>query len=224
MFRNLRTVLIGAVCAIIATACLFVRADYTATQGSGTSVFALTLAGKVMPAFVPVTSDGTAIQSGNPLATTVVSAIGVSDGTSTASSTGSLIMASVNGTNRFIQADPCQIVAATYTNINISTSGTTRIIAPATGKKTYICSIDIFTFTANNIAVIEGTGGTCGSSTFGIIGGTTSATGISFPAQGGLAKGNGMSAVYATSGTNVDFCIVTGNVAQLSGTVKWVQQ
>ena len=128
-----------------------------------------------------------------------------------------------DGTNPQV-LDPCQTVAPTYTPINIGSATTTRIIAPAASKKTYICSIDLFAFAADNVAIVEGTGGTCGTGTAGVVGGTTTATGISFPAQGGLAKGNGASFVYATAGTNVDFCLITSTTGPLTGGVKWVQQ
>lgn len=120
--------------------------------------------------------------------------------------------------------DPCQSVAKTYTPISIGSATTTRIVAPAAAKKTYVCSVDLLAFAANDVAVVEGTGGTCGSGTAGVVGGTTTGTGISFPAQGGLAKGNGGYAVWSTAGTNVDLCLITSSAGPLSGHIAWVQQ
>ena len=102
-------------------------------------------------------------------------------------------------------ADPCQSIANSTARGSIATATTTRIITPSASNKTYICSVDLLAFAANNVAVVEGTGGTCGAGTAGVIGGTTTATGISFAAQGGLVKGGAGLFVWNTAGTNVDF-------------------
>ena len=75
-------------------------------------------------------------------------------------------------------ADPCMTVAATYTPISITSATTTRIIAPTASKKTYICHIFMVSAIANNIGIVEGTGGTCGAGTAGVVGGTTAANGV----------------------------------------------
>lgn len=120
--------------------------------------------------------------------------------------------------------DPCQGNAATYTPVNIGSATTTRIAANAGGKKIYVCSAQLLAFLADNVAITEGTGGTCGTGTAGVVGGTTTATGISFPAQGGLSVGNGSSAVWATATAGDDLCFITSTTGPLTGHVKWVQQ
>lgn len=120
--------------------------------------------------------------------------------------------------------DPCQTVAKTYTPISIITATTTRIVAPTSAKKTYVCYMYLQTTAANNIAVVEGTGGTCGSSTAGIVGGTTAANGLNNAANSGQAFGNGGYATLATSGTNVDLCLITSASTPLAGHVVWVAQ
>lgn len=119
--------------------------------------------------------------------------------------------------------DPCQTNAATHTAISITTNTTTRIIAPASAKRTYICYLFLTSAAADNVGIVEGTGGTCGSGTAGIVGGTTAANGPNFAANGGAAFGNGASVVLATAGTNVDTCLITSAATPLAGTVKWVQ-
>lgn len=120
--------------------------------------------------------------------------------------------------------DPCQTVAKNYTPISITTATTTRIIAPTASKKTYICYMFLKTAAANNIAVVEGTGGTCGAGTAGVVGGTTAANGLNDAANDGQAFGNGGYSVLQTAGTNVDFCLITSAATPLAGGVMWVAQ
>lgn len=119
--------------------------------------------------------------------------------------------------------DPCQTVAKTYTPISITTATTTRIVAPAASKRTYICYMVLTSAAADNVGIVEGTGGTCGSGTAGVIGGTTAANGPNFAANGGVALGNGGNAVAATAGTNVDLCLITSASTPLAGHIAWVQ-
>jgi hypothetical protein len=120
--------------------------------------------------------------------------------------------------------NPCQTVAKNYTPITITTATTTRIIAPAASKKTYVCSIILQAAAADNVGVVEGTGGTCGTGTAGIVGGTTAASGLNLAANEGWSGGNGQSPVLATAGTNVDFCLITSAATNLAGHVTWVQK
>lgn len=120
--------------------------------------------------------------------------------------------------------DPCQTVAKTYTPISITTATTTRIVAPAASKKTYVCYMLLTSAAADNVGIVEGTGGTCGSGTAGVIGGTTAANGPNFAANGGVSFGNGGFAVAATAGTNVDLCLITSAGTPLAGHIAWVQQ
>ncbi len=119
--------------------------------------------------------------------------------------------------------DPCQTGTPVSTPISITTATTTRIIAPTAAKKTYICYMFLTSAAADNVGIVEGTGGTCGAGTAGVVGGTTAANGPNFAANGGAAFGNGSSFVMATAGTNVDFCLITSAATPLAGVVKWVQ-
>lgn len=120
-------------------------------------------------------------------------------------------------------ADPCQS-AKTYTPISITTATTTRIVAPASAKQTFICYLFMTSAAADNVAIVEGTGGTCGTGTAGVVGGTTSANGPNFSANGGIAMGKGSSTVAATAGTNVDLCLITSAATPIAGIIAWVQQ
>lgn len=128
------------------------------------------------------------------------------------------------GTSCNTSADACQLVTKTYTPISITTNTTTRIVAPTSAKHTYICSMLLSTAAANNVAVVEGTGGTCGAGTAGVVGGTTTTNGLNFAANGGVMLGAGDAAIAATAGTNVDLCLITSAATPLAGVIAWVQQ
>lgn len=119
--------------------------------------------------------------------------------------------------------DPCS-VAKTSIPFSIATATTTELTAALAGASNYyyICSIDLVTAGANNIALVDDDTDGCGSVTSGLAGGTTAATGWNFAANGGLAKGNGNGTVYKTGGTNRVVCLVTSAAVQVSGSIQVV--
>lgn len=129
-----------------------------------------------------------------------------------------------DGSGNLYVADPCSTVAQTSTPISITTGTTTRIVAPTSAKKTYICYLFLTSAAADNVGIVEGTGGTCGTGTAGVIGGTTAANGPNFAANGGAAfSAGGVVAAAVTAGTNVDLCLITSASTPLAGVIKWVQ-
>lgn len=120
--------------------------------------------------------------------------------------------------------DPCEANAQTSAPISITTATTTRIVAPSSSNKTYICALFLTSAAADNVGIVEGTGGTCGSGTAGVIGGTTAANGPNFAANGGVfLQAGGKVAVAYTAGTNVDLCLITSAATPLAGVIKYVQ-
>lgn len=207
--------LLGLFALILCTTGIAVS-NYTATQGSGTNFNSFDVGGVKAPGMV-VTDASTgatdvgaailsAVQGSIPAGTALIGKVGLQD----------------NSGNAYF-ADPCQRAAKTYTPITITTATTTRIVAPSASNRTYICNIFLTSAAADNIGIIEGTGGTCGSGTAGVIGGTTAANGPNFAANGGVALGNGGFAIAATAGTNVDLCLITSASTALAGTISWVQ-
>src|SRR6185312_15157443 len=93
--------------------------------------------------------------------------------------------------------DPCFGQQKSGATISLTASG--QVITGTAGKKTYICSIDVVSATAQNVALVEGTGTTCATNIFGLAGGTTAATGWNFAANSGLVKGSGIGTVYSPS-------------------------
>lgn len=120
-------------------------------------------------------------------------------------------------------SDPCHSIAATYAPISITSATTTRIVAPVAAKRTYVCYMFLFSAIANNIGVVEGTGGTCGSGTAGVVGGTTAANGINLTTNSGAVFQAGGEVAVATAGTNVDLCLITSTAGPVAGHIKWVQ-
>jgi hypothetical protein len=122
-------------------------------------------------------------------------------------------------------ADPCSSATKLGASINLTASG--QVITGAASKKTYICSIDIVSATAQNIALVEGTGSTCATNIFGLAGGTTAATGWNLSANGGLTKGAGSGTVYSpsadTNGTAANVCLLLSSTGQTSGQITYVQ-
>jgi hypothetical protein len=131
-------------------------------------------------------------------------------------------MTSIGGA--VITPDACQTGAKTSTPISLTANGT--VIAKASSKQIYICSINVVVGAATNVAMVEGTQTTnpCDTSTAGISGGTTAATGWNFAANGGLTLGNGMGTVARTATANHDVCLLVSAANQVSGNVVWVQQ
>lgn len=105
----------------------------------------------------------------------------------------------------------------------ISQTAGTQLFAGTSGKKTYICSINIVTATAQNVALVGGTGTVCATSTHAIAGGATAATGWNFAANGGLTQGNG-NGVIMQAGTAADnVCLLQSSTGQISGAISWTQ-
>lgn len=175
-----------------------------------------------------------------------VSAVGQTQGAAASGQTGTLVMGKATdaqpsysdgtqnaigldryGNTRSASAggDPCQAKLATVLPFTIPTATTTNILTGTASQKIYVCYLYMQTGIANNVAVIEGTtGGTCGSGTAALVGGTTAATGLINAANGGQAFGGGGFTVLQTQTNNNDICIITSAAGPLSGVMKYVKQ
>jgi hypothetical protein len=105
----------------------------------------------------------------------------------------------------------------------ISQTASTQIIAGVSSKQTYICSMVIFSATAQSVNLVEGTGTTCGTGIAGLTGGTTAATGMAFAANGSVSRGagNGLVTFTATAADNV--CLLQSSTGQVSGVLIYTQ-
>jgi hypothetical protein len=128
-----------------------------------------------------------------------------------------------DGTNTVI-VDPCKGQTKSYLSIN--QTGNTQLTTGTASKKIYICSIHVVVAAATNVALVEGTGTTCGTSTAGVggFGGATAATGWNFAANGGIALGNGDAAVGAEGTAADNLCLFNSGSGQVSGGISYAVQ
>lgn len=143
--------------------------------------------------------NGVPIDATNPVP---ISGVGLGSG-----ATGGLILSSA--------------VCDSFANVNVATATTTLLVAGVSGRHVRICALSLVTAAANNVALISGTGATCGTGTTGMNGGTTAATGWNFAANGGLAQGSGVGQINQTNATGDSVCIVTSAATQLSGRLSY---
>ena len=87
----------------------------------------------------------------------------------------------------------------------------------------YICSFQIVVSIADNVALVEGTGATCGTSTAGVFGGATAATGWNLPANGQVSIGSGLGMIGKTTVAGNNLCLLVSSAAQISGGFTWTQ-
>lgn len=125
------------------------------------------------------------------------------------------------------QSDPC--FAATKLQADFEgTSSNSQVIAATSGKKAYVCSVDLVTSLASNISFIEGTGtNTCtgGSLSADYLNtGTTAANGAAFAANGGVARGDGNGTLFFNNTANQNTCVLLTGSPQVNIHVTYVQK
>ena len=122
------------------------------------------------------------------------------------------------------QTVQAQTGAAAPVPINISSVTTVKLVTGITNRQVYITHVDLAASIADNVAIVEGTGATCGTNTAGMAGGATAATGWNLTAaQPIIAIGDGMGTVLRTATPGDSVCIITSSAAQLSGNVMYQQ-
>lgn len=112
-------------------------------------------------------------------------------------------------------------VCDTHKPISMTSATTTLMVTGVSGRHVRICSLHLVTAIANNVAIISGTGATCGTGTAGIAGGTTAANGYNFAANGGIAIGSGFGEVMRTVATGDSVCIITSAAGPLAGNLAY---
>lgn len=112
-------------------------------------------------------------------------------------------------------------VCDSFKAVSMTSATTTLMVTGVSGRHVRICSIHLVTAIANNVALIGGTGATCGTGTSGLAGGTTAANGWNFAANGGLALGSGLGTVIQTAATGDSVCIITSAAGPLAGTIAY---
>ena len=162
------------------------------------------------------TVAGAAVGTAGSASTEVVTVQGVASMTP--------ILARPSDGTRNGNIDPCEANVQTYAPILMTTATTLQIIAPSASNKNYICSLFLNASAIDNVALVEGTGGSCVTGITGVIGGTTTGNGFNFIANGGVfLQAGGKVAVAQTAGTNVGTCLITSTTGPLIGSVRYVQ-
>lgn len=174
---------------------------------------------------LPLTNGGAAVKVDGsavtqPISGTVTANAGT--GTFNIQSNASINVSQIGGTA--VVADPCQASTKSYVSINQTANA--QLVTGTASKKIYPCSLNLVTATAQNIAVVEGTGTTCGTSTAGVngFGGSTAATGWNFAANSGVAYGNGSSAIGQEQTAADNLCLFQSGTGQVSGGLSYVVQ
>lgn len=124
--------------------------------------------------------------------------------------------------NKYV-ADPCQQFVRTPVTINLTAGGT--LITGTAAKQTYVCFIQFaLSATADNVALVEGTGTVCATSIAGMAGGSTAATGWNLLANGSVTAGTMQNWAFKTTTLADNVCLLASSGAQISGVVQYVQQ
>lgn len=113
-------------------------------------------------------------------------------------------------------------VCDTFGAISITTATTTLVVTGVSGRNVYICNLFLTNNAADNVAIVSGTGATCGTGTAAISGGLTPTNGIYLIANGGFSVGVGLGAVMKTKAAGDSVCIGTSAATQLSGSIGYV--
>ena len=170
-------------------------ADYTATQGVGTTFASIVISLKLYAAHVicdatigetqcaAVKPASTAPSATDPALVVAISPNSVNaNGQATAANSSPVVLPAAQ-----VTADPCSL--NTKTNFTISTtSGTLQIAAPSGSTQVYICSLFTIGATASIQNIVGGTGATCTRPALRLPSQvqTTAANGMSFVANGGF--------------------------------------
>jgi len=123
--------------------------------------------------------------------------------------------------------DPALVVGVSPNSLGCTGAGvantTSTPISVTASTQIYVCSLNLIAGVADNVALVEGTGTTCGTGTAGIAGGSTAATGWNFAANGGLTLGNGIGIIARTATAADNVCLLVSGSGQVSGNIVWAQ-
>jgi hypothetical protein len=120
-------------------------------------------------------------------------------------------------------ADPCMFQAKTKVAFS-TTSGSTQLVALSGSTKIYVCAIHFISTAADSISFTEGSGTACATGATAVSGSTTAASGMDFPANGGMTEGGGVGTVMATSVAGDELCLLQSGTTKVAGNLMVVQQ
>lgn len=118
--------------------------------------------------------------------------------------------------------DPCMANARKVSVINLTASG--QLATALANQTIYICYLQFaLSALADNVALVEGTGSTCGTNTVGMAGGNTAATGWNLLANGSVTSGVITAWAFKTATVGDNVCLLASSGAQISGVMIFVQ-
>jgi hypothetical protein len=119
-----------------------------------------------------------------------------------------------------VPTDPC--ISGSKQIQPVSQTASTQIITGTANTNVYVCSILLFVSAADNVALVEGTGATCGTGTTGMSGGATAATGWNMTANQSVQM-TGPNTIAATVTRADNVCLLVSSAAQVSGTITFAK-
>jgi hypothetical protein len=114
-----------------------------------------------------------------------------------------------------------RLIQATASAPITSTSATTTLVVAASGStKVYVMHYDWVLSGAGTVALIAGTGATCGGGTHYLTG--ASGHTASFAANGGISAGSGLGPILVTAASEA-VCIITTGAVDTAGSLSYAQ-
>jgi hypothetical protein len=172
------------------------------------------------------TLDATVAAGAAP--TNGIATLGQFNTTAPAPTNGQTVALQVSGVGNLMVEQGCagQTMANTKIKVinNAGSSSNLLLVTGTASKNTYICGINIGPIgTATNVALVEGTTTTnpCDTSTAGMDGGATAATGWNIPAGGGLTYGNGVGVLTKTATAADNVCLLFSAANQVNGVITY---
>lgn len=123
------------------------------------------------------------------------------------------------------QYNPSSVFQLCPNTTAISQAANARLITGTASRKTFICGIFVLAADAENISLVGGTGTTCATGTYAIIGGATAANGPNLLAGGSFTLWSSTVSIPPPSGAaNADdICLFQSGTGRVAGVVTWVQ-
>jgi hypothetical protein len=171
--------------------------------------------------------NGVAVTMNNGVAGTGVQRVAVaSDNSNAPGIGGSATGSAVPSAARYIAGNADgNLTGAIFCNhwTAVNQTASTQIITGAASKQTYICNVFLFSATAQNINIVEGTGTTCATGTAGMLGGATAATGPNLAANQGFVLPASTVPWLKTATAADNVCLLQSGTGQVSGVIVWTQ-
>lgn len=121
-----------------------------------------------------------------------------------------------------VLADPCAVNPRQVKVINLTAGGQLATALP--NQTIFVCYLQFsLSAVADNVALVEGSGTVCATSTVGMAGGNTAATGWNLLANGSVTSGGITAWAFRTTVLGNNVCLLASSAAQISGVMLYVQ-